>query len=189
MTEFDPSALLRQFRTKTPTRSPPELPPRPVYDETELLTKISQLEGMVENLEIQLKNSQEAEHKAVREKRELNEQIKEMHARSINNEKKMNERLEKLESLLDAEKNTKINVQKEEIKENRPKTPPPLHPQKIELKKPAFSSAVNGNSSRYAVNKQKGFLDLTPLIELYKVMPDFPRPVLKVDFSNYKIED
>ncbi|CAG9322253.1 unnamed protein product [Blepharisma stoltei] len=187
MMDFDPTSLLKQMRNKTPIRSVPELPPRNNFDEADLLNKISKLEAQVSNLENQLKISQEAEQKAVKEKSLLNEQFKEFQMRMMNNEKKMNERIEKLENLLESEKNKNKNRDKEENKENRSKTPP--LPPRIELKKPVFSSAVSTNSSRYAASKQKGYLDLTPLIELYKVMPDFPRPVLKVDFSQHRIEE
>ena len=86
--------------------------------------------------------------------------------------------------MLEREKTRHKDEKPEQIEkiENRPKTPI-----KIDSKKPAFSSAVSNNSSRYTVSKQKGFLDLSPLIELYKIMPDFPRPVIKIDFSSVKM--
>lgn len=176
MTEFDPAALLRQLRAKTPTKVP-ELPPRPVFEEVPV--KSLHLEDRISALESQLKVSLNNEQKYQKERDSALQQLKEAQLKNNEIELRFTEKIKFLEAMLDREKSRK----KEEIEENpgkkseiRPKSP-------IDLKKPAFTSAVSNNSARYPANKQKGYLDLGPLIELYKIMPDFPRPVIKLEFS------
>ena len=178
MTEFDPAALLRQLRSKTPTKVP-ELPPRPNLEDSG--PKQSNFEDRLAAVELQLKISQTNEQKHLKERDSALQQLRDCQAKSSETELRLSEKIKFLEAMLEREKQRHKEDPEEKVTktESKPKTPT-----KIDSKKPAFSSAVSSNSSRYPINKQKGYLDLTPLIELYKIMPDFPRPVIKVDFSN-----
>lgn len=170
MTEFDPAALLKQIRAKTPSRAP-ELPPRPVSEEPPP-SKVNHLEERILNLEQQLKTSLQNEQKYQRERDNALQQIKDLQSRFQENELKFNEKISFLEALLEREK-------------SRPKQDNPeisTKPLKVQEKKPPFTPAVSSNSLR-PTQKSKGTLDLSPLIELYKLMPEFPRPVIKINFS------
>jgi DNA repair exonuclease SbcCD ATPase subunit len=178
MTEFDPAALLKQLRSKTPSKVP-ELPPRPfTQPPEESHSKFAQLEDRVQSLESQLKQSLHNEQKAAKEKEALIQQVKEIQNKANETEARLMEKIKFLEAMLEREKQRN----REEKNEDRPRTPV-----KTEQKRPPFSSAVSSNSARGSGNKQKGVLDLTPLVELYKIMPDFPRPVIKIDFSSVKL--
>jgi hypothetical protein len=177
MTEFDPAALLKQLRSKTPTKLP-ELPPRPFIEEAP--QKFSQLEERISGLETQLKLCQSNEQKYLKERDAALQQLKDFQLKFNETEAKLSEKIKFLEAVIERDQNRAKEERKEE---NRPRTPV-----QIDTKKPAFSSAVSSNSSRYATSKQKGYLDLTPLIELYRIMPEFPRPVIKIDFSSVKLQ-
>lgn len=175
MTEFDPAALLKQLRSKTPTRAP-ELPPRPIIEEPPP-PKTPQIEERILALENQLKASLQNEQKYLKERDVALQQVKEMQSKYTESELRLNEKIKFLEAMLEREKQrTK--------EENLAKPKPPV---KVDTKKPAFSPAVSSNSARYTPSKPKGILDLSPLVELYKIMPDFPRPVIKLDFSSIKL--
>ena len=170
MTEFDPAALLKQIRAKTPTRAP-ELPPRPVTEEPPP-SKVNHMEERISALEQQLKLSQQNEQKYQRERDSALQQIKDLQLRLQESESKSTEKISFLESLLDQKKSrTKLEpAESTKPLKSTPKTKPP------------FTSAVSSSSLR-PVYKSKGTLDLSPLIELYKLMPEFPRPVIKINFS------
>jgi len=173
MTEFDPAALLKQIRAKTPTRTP-ELPPRPVTEEPPP-SKANHMEERMSALEQQLKQSQQNEQKYQRERDNALQQIKDMQMRLLESESKFTEKISFLESLLE-QKKSRANLQPAEpTKVPKPSKTPPKP-------KPPFTSAVSASSLR-PVPKSKGTLDLSPLIELYKLMPEFPRPVIKINFS------
>jgi hypothetical protein len=178
MTEFDPAALLKQLRSKTPTKVP-DLPPRPVSEEPS--QKYLQFEERLSALEHQLKITQQNEQKYLKERDLAYSQLKENQAKASETESRLLEKIKFLEAMIERDKH---RVKNDEKTEEKSKTPV-----KIEPKRPAFSSAVSSNSARYTTSKQKGFLDLNPLIELYKIMPDFPRPVIKIDFSSVKINN
>jgi hypothetical protein len=179
MTEFDPAALLKQIRSKTPSKVP-ELPPRPATEEPPL-SKLNLLEDRIVALENQLKVALGNEQKAHRERDLALQQLKEAQTRIVENEEKFNEKIEFLQEMLDREKGRGIEkcakIEKNEKNEERVKTPNSFE------KKPPFSSAVSSNSLRFSGNKLKGILDLAPLVELYKIMPEFPRPVIKINFT------
>jgi len=183
MSEFDPAELLKRIRSKTPTRPLPELPKRP--QDPSFQHKVSELEANISTLQEQLRISKQAENETKQENERLHQQIQTLERKNKEIHQTFVERIEKLESMLERSKHSSAirpeqeRPQRDHSSENRPKTPPP----RSEIKKPAFSSAVSSNSTRYAPNKQKGYLDLTPLVQLYKVMPDFPRPVLKIEFN------
>jgi len=90
-------------------------------------------------------------------------------------------------SALEAELSQNKDLNRELVKQLDASVPRPREVRtesklKLEVRRPAFSPAVAPHSARYA--KQPGKLDLSALVELYKVMPDFPRPVLHIDFSD-----
>lgn len=183
MAEFDPAALLRQLRNKGANRAVPEPPPRPENKEDVVTQKLTQLENLVNQLQAQLQASQETEIRYREENLKLTRRIQELEEKSEQVESEYKSRIEELEDSLASErKKQKKLINASDFKsENRIKTPPP----RPEIKKPAFSSAVSSNSLRYNTARQRGKLDLEPLMELYKIMPDFPRPVLQIDFTEH----
>ena len=186
MAEFDPAALLRQLRNKGVSRAVPEPPPRPENKEDAVHQRLNQLENLVTQLQAQLQSSQETEIRYREENLKLTRRIQELDEKSEKLENEYKSRIEELEDSLASERK-KQKKQKKLINvsdfkpETRIKTPPP----RPEVKKPAFSSAVSSNSLRYNTARQRGKLDLEPLMELYKIMPDFPRPVLQIDFTEH----
>ena len=182
MTEFDPAALLKQIRSKPPSKIP-ELPPRPATEEP-LQNKLAPLEERILALENQLKNSILNEQKSARERDIAVQQLKETQARISENENKFLDKIKFLEEMIQREKaRTEKNEHFESIEKWEKIEEKPKNLNKIE-KKPPFSSAVSSNSLRFSGNKPKGVLDLSPLIELYKIMPEFPRPVIKINFTS-----
>lgn len=179
MADFDPSKFLRHLRAKTPTKATPEPPPRPQEDVTD--SRLSALESAVQQLQLQLKASQTREQTLIEE----NEKLKDLLDHAKDTRDQLETSFQAQISSLEAELSQNKDLNRELIKQldgpvQKPKeTQPKL---KLEVRRPAFSPAVAPHSSRYA--KQPGKLDLTALVELYKVMPDFPRPVLHIDFSD-----
>ena len=185
MTEFDPAALLKQIRSKTPSKVP-ELPPRPATEEPPQ-SKLNLLEDRILTLENQLKDSLANEQKTARERDIVLQQLREAQVRISENENKFIDKIKFLEEMLQREKSRNEKNEKFESIEKWGKSEKSEEKtkslNKIE-KKPPFSSAVSTNSLRFSGNKIKGVLDLGPLVELYKVMPDFPRPVIKINFPS-----
>src|SRR5574343_834777 len=102
MTEFDPAALLKQIRSKTPSKVP-ELPPRPATEEPPQ-SKLASLEERINALENQLKASLINEQKAARERDIAVQQLKETQARIKENEDKFMDKINFLEEMLQREK-------------------------------------------------------------------------------------
>ena len=112
MTEFDPAALLRQLRSKTPTKIP-ELPPRPNLEDSG--PKQSNFDDRLVAIEHQLKLSQSNEQKYLKERDSALQQLRDCQSKSSETELRLSEKIKFLEAMLEREKQRRKEDPEEKV--------------------------------------------------------------------------
>lgn len=175
MEELDPATVLRNLRSRTPTRPMPlppqhlpDAPPRP--ESSSAVSRVPALEIKISSLEASLTQKTASEQQLRDENRRLKDVIRQLKEEKHASEGEYQDKITSLQDELDrmrrltAQLRGKLSTQA--LKADIPKTPP----RKV---------------TKAAKQPEKQELDLGPLVELYKRMPDFPRPILQIDFSPY----
>lgn len=172
MADFDPVTVLKNLCYRTPTRpipplpvKAPEVPPRPETDAS--ISKVSALEVRVRSLETSLTQKTESEAQLREANIRLKDSICHLKKDRRASENQLEAKVKSLQEELDCTRQLTAQLRgqlsTQALKADLPKPP--------------------NRTTKSLKQQDVGEFDLGPLVEHYKRNPNFPRPMLQIDFS------